>query len=603
MTLTQILPYWRRALFSKATASSLIAICLGISLQSSESLADPKPTSAKLGLANYSIEPLAEVGRYSPSSLPKSPLRKGIGTSSFPIKTSSKEAQLYFNQGVNLLHAFWDFEAYRSFAMASELDPQAIMPHWGIVSAIPLATEHDLAAARAASLKRLVQLLPKADDRESRYVRAILSLSSISPFSTEKSYENEMRGLIARYPKDDQARLFLALFLMKGYDTEGHPRPGQGDSEALLQPLLRGDSNNTAAHHYWIHASEYGDLPGRARKSAKKLVELAPEAGHLVHMPGHIDFLLGNFAAAQEHFYKAYLVDRSYLDKEGIAAVDHWNFVHNVDFMVTSEAELGHFRSAKQWGTMLLNIDIPEFRAKSGGRWYLYFEARTSLIRLYMRYGLWEEAVALTKSLLKKNEGTKAAKLYYNILLRFAEVRAASISLVSDRKGSKAEKANQDLEALVYELQKTPIEAGERHHVHLAKSLSKVFLNEARAFLAKDLKSALGWIKAAQEAHDEIGYREPPRYFRPIAEAEIEIRSRLSKDDARLVELFTDSFEKENPWVHTLAARWYRKLGTSSKAVTHYRALLDIWGEADVDLPIITEARNYLQLTKNKPDA
>ena len=39
------------------------------------------------------------------------------------ITTSSPEAQRYFDQGLNLLHCFWDFEAYRSFREAARLDP------------------------------------------------------------------------------------------------------------------------------------------------------------------------------------------------------------------------------------------------------------------------------------------------------------------------------------------------------------------------------------------------------------------------------------------------------------------------------------------------
>lgn len=580
MTLTQNLHCWRRAMFDAASGATKLffpVFCsLLIAVQSGAETPDPAP-----GFTPYSI-----------SSLPRSPLREGIGNTTFPINTSSKQAQIYFNQGVNLLHAFWDFEAYRSFAAAASLDPEAIMPHWGIVSAIPLSTEHDLAPARAASLKRLVELLPKADDREARYVRALLSLSRVEPYASEVQYETEMRQLISRYPKDEQARLFLALFLMKGYDAEGHPRPGQGDSEALLRPLVAGDSTNTAAHHYWIHSSEYGDLPGRARASAKKLVSLAPNAGHLVHMPGHIDFLLGDFAAAQEHFYKAYLVDRAYLDAEGIAPVDHWNFIHNVDFMVTSEAELGRFQRASRWGETMLSIKIPSFRSRSSGRWYIFFEARTSLIRLYMRYGLWDKVIVLAKQLLSMDEGSEAAKTYYQILLRFAQLRSACDLPTSAT--CKASPALGELEALVYALQKSPVEAGERHHVHLARSLSKVFLNEARAFAEHERSAALQWIKAAQEAHKEVGYREPPRYFRPVEEAELEIRARSKGPDPFLEKAFRKKTAKANPWIHLLAARWYLSKGQESKAKAHYQAVLSVWKKADRNLPAIVEARRAL---------
>ena len=40
-------------------------------------------------------------------------------------------AQKFFDQGLNLLHAFWDTEAYRAFREAARLDPDAAMPYWG----------------------------------------------------------------------------------------------------------------------------------------------------------------------------------------------------------------------------------------------------------------------------------------------------------------------------------------------------------------------------------------------------------------------------------------------------------------------------------------
>src|SRR5687767_10104853 len=42
------------------------------------------------------------------ANLPSPPLLKGIGTASIKITTKSTEAQKYFDQGLNLLHAFWD---------------------------------------------------------------------------------------------------------------------------------------------------------------------------------------------------------------------------------------------------------------------------------------------------------------------------------------------------------------------------------------------------------------------------------------------------------------------------------------------------------------
>jgi hypothetical protein len=69
-----------------------------------------------------------------PSQAPR--LMSGVGNHHHSIATSSPEAQQYFDQGFDLVFGFNHEEAVRSFKRASELDPRAAMPHWGIAWAL-----------------------------------------------------------------------------------------------------------------------------------------------------------------------------------------------------------------------------------------------------------------------------------------------------------------------------------------------------------------------------------------------------------------------------------------------------------------------------------
>src|SRR5260370_24435895 len=73
---------------------------------------------------------------YKMTEMPPPPRITGIGDSHLQITTKSAKAQAYFDQGLNLLHCFWDFEAYRAFKEAARLDPNAAIAYWGIVEAI-----------------------------------------------------------------------------------------------------------------------------------------------------------------------------------------------------------------------------------------------------------------------------------------------------------------------------------------------------------------------------------------------------------------------------------------------------------------------------------
>ena len=73
-------------------------------------------------------------------------LMGGTGNVSFPVTTSSAQAQAFFNQGIGQLHGFWYFEAERSFRQMLQIDPDCAMAYWGMC----LANTNN--AQRAASL-------------------------------------------------------------------------------------------------------------------------------------------------------------------------------------------------------------------------------------------------------------------------------------------------------------------------------------------------------------------------------------------------------------------------------------------------------------------
>ena len=81
----------------------------------------------------------------------------------------------------------------------------------------------------------------------------------------------------------------------------------------ILQSVLKDEPNNSAANHYWIHALEASPHPEEALHSAEILGSLAPNSGHMVHMPGHIFFRVGDYARAEKAFTASMEVDKRYM--------------------------------------------------------------------------------------------------------------------------------------------------------------------------------------------------------------------------------------------------------------------------------------------------
>src|SRR5258707_13222716 len=104
------------------------------------------------------------------TEIPPPPRITGIGDSHLQITSKSAKAQAYFNQGLRLLHCFWDFEAYRAFKEAARLDPSAAMAYWGEFKA--LGSVESMKEETKAALEKAKTLASKASDHEQFYIRA-----------------------------------------------------------------------------------------------------------------------------------------------------------------------------------------------------------------------------------------------------------------------------------------------------------------------------------------------------------------------------------------------------------------------------------------------
>ena len=99
-------------------------------------------------------------------------LRDGLGNSSLEITTTSAEARKFFEQGLNLLHSFWDYEALRAFAKAAELDPQSAMSWWGIAMSIGSQDFPAARSLRTKALERVRSLGESVSEKERFFLEA-----------------------------------------------------------------------------------------------------------------------------------------------------------------------------------------------------------------------------------------------------------------------------------------------------------------------------------------------------------------------------------------------------------------------------------------------
>lgn len=286
-------------------------------------------------------------------------LYKGLGTWGHPIATKSLDAQKFFDQGLALLYGFNRYESLRSFRKASELDPQSVMAYWGMAMAqgpyinMDGDPSFDLKGACAAIDSGMK--LSQAPAREKAYLQAA---ASWCPEYRPEAYIAAMRDLASRYPDDLDALTIYAESLMirvrwHWYAADGTPAEGVAEAERTLQEVLRRWPDHTGANHYYIHAVESSPTPERGIASSLKLMGEVPSMGHLVHMPGHIWLVLGDWATAVDVNERAVAADREYFASTNVTLGTYTPYyLHNLDFIRHAESMQGRkaeaFRAAEE---------------------------------------------------------------------------------------------------------------------------------------------------------------------------------------------------------------------------------------------------------------
>ena len=349
----------------------------------------PLQMSAQMSMSSPVMETKDEI---PPDQLPAPEKLTGIGNVRMQI-TATPEAQAWFNQGLNLLHDFWDYESARAFEQSIRVDPQCAMCYWGLYRAESYyhSTEPSYAAI---ALAKAVSLEKHASKRERLYIEADAASETARKNAKGSSDPSESESLklwhklAKKYPNDSQARIFLALAL--GF--------GSKEGLSLLETVMKDDPQNSAANHYFIHGVEASPHPEQALHSAEILASLAPASGHMVHMPGHIFFRLGDYARAEQAFDASMHVDETYMREQHVAVDDDWNYVHNLMYAIANLMEEGKLEKATAYSAKLTGA-----RGELDSTLYP-FSSRDSISRLNrdlpvaLRTADWPQVIALSKS-------------------------------------------------------------------------------------------------------------------------------------------------------------------------------------------------------------
>jgi tetratricopeptide (TPR) repeat protein len=227
------------------------------------------------------------------------PAQRVLGELSFPTSTAVPAAQDAFIRGMLLLHLFEYAHARAQFLQAQDLDPEMAMAYWGeaMTHNHPIWDRQDLAAGRAA-LGKLggtpeARLGRTPTPREQGFVAALeLLYGQGTKAERDQAYMRAMERLAAEFPGDHEVQLFYALSLF-GVQAGVRDTATYMLCTAIAQGVFSENPRHPGAAHYLIHGVDDPVHAVLGLRAARALAELAPDAGHSLHMTSHIFLAVG----------------------------------------------------------------------------------------------------------------------------------------------------------------------------------------------------------------------------------------------------------------------------------------------------------------------
>lgn len=342
------------------------------------------PAAAEPFKVEHVIHPLV-------AELPPPDFYGKLVTDQMAISSKSELAQKHVLQGMALIHASWDFEAYRHFCEAVKLDGDCVMAYWGIGLALA-APNNEFTLERMVAVDRMLDLVDALGDKlpkmEQEYALGLALLFSGKAGEASKAFQT----LAENYPRNLQAGL-LATFLQRdGYTEFGDPLYGQERAIEKMQQYLANHPDNLSVLAFWamLHAEApdaNGHLRERVLPHVRKIVRLYPEFPPYQHLLGHFEWRCGNHRLAQKAFERAATLYASYMKKHGLDYHSCGGWVRSRLYLATALYSAGKFDEAMEVADTLRILTIKEDRLGSEGANLLLWEGSTLSARLYLARG------------------------------------------------------------------------------------------------------------------------------------------------------------------------------------------------------------------------
>ena len=385
----------------------------------------------------------------------------------------------------------------------------------------------------------------------------------------DAAYAAAMREAARQFPDDDDIAVLYAEAVMDlspwDYWKPGGAEPNRQSAPIVptLERVLARNPNHPGALHYYIHAVEASDRPGRAEGAADRLRNALPGAGHLVHMPGHIYYRIGRYFDSLAVNKDATAADEKYLAESntpmGVYRLGY--YPHNVHFVLMSAQMAGDGATAIAAAQKLARVIPDERLSKAPGAQHI----KASIYFAHAQFSTPETILALP------DPGSSAAYVgaMWHYARGIAQVRGGDLASAATEASA--------IGALTQSPGLAPLTDAGIPAKDVLKLARKVV--EGRIAQAKgDHATAIARFRDAATIQDTLRYSEPPLWYYPVRQSLAAALLQAGKLDEALDEFQRALKRAPNAgWTYFGLAELYRARGDTKSAQDAEAQLAKTW--------------------------
>jgi hypothetical protein len=485
------------------------------------------------------------------------------------------KVQPLLQTGVAMLHSFWYRATEETFRKVLAQDPTCTIAHWGIAAILmqnPLAgtgANAKQAGLAQAAIDEGRRVAPKTE-RERDYIEAIATyyqdFSTRSERSRQESRAKAFEELAARYPGDDEAKIFSALYIAGTQSQADQTFAAYLRAAAILEPLFVKYPDHPGVAHYLIHSYDAPPIAKQGLPAARRYATIAPDAPHALHMPSHIFTRVG----AWEDSIATNARSAAVAKKAG----DGLEAYHASDYSVYAYLQLARDGDAKREMEEALKVIDNNPTAIAGAYSKAAMPARYAIER-----GAWREAMQL------QPEGNKF--LFTDAITYFARALGA----VRSGETASAEKDAAELARLHKALQDA-----KSNYWATEVEIQRLAVAGWIALAQRKPDDALKFMRAAADLEDKNDkHIVTPGRIVPARELLGEMLLELNQPALALKEFEASQTREPNRFRgYYGVARAAEAAGDRRKAADHYGKLMELATKGDASRPELARARAYV---------